>query len=47
MMNAQWTDERKRLAVDSIKDLLIVKYNFREFYDYRTEKKKIVSQSSK
>lgn len=29
LISAQWTDERNRLLVDSIKNLAIVKYNFK------------------
>lgn len=30
LISAQWTDERNRLLVDSIKNLAIVKYNFKD-----------------
>lgn len=48
MMNAQWTDERNRFTVDSVKGLLMVKYNYKEFncsefYDYCLNNKKLLS----
>jgi hypothetical protein len=49
MMNAQWTDERNRLTVESIKNLLMVQYNFKQFdcvqfYNYSIENKKLLME---
>ena len=42
LINAQWTKERNRLCIDSIKAIALVKFNFRNytcatFYDYLTK----------
>lgn len=49
LMNAQWTEERNRLSVDAIKNLLMVQYNFKqfdclEFYKCYVENKKLLAE---
>lgn len=39
LINTQWTDERDRLKIETIKDIKMTQYNFREkkfsaFYEY-------------
>lgn len=47
LISSQWTDERNRLSIQSVKGLLLVQYNFKEyscqeFYKYLLSKPKLL-----
>lgn len=48
LMNCQWTDERNRLLISSVRSILLVQYNFKhvncsEFYDYVKSNSKLLA----
>lgn len=52
MINAQWTDERNRLKISSVKSILLLKYNMKHldcigFYDYVIKNTNLLSAISK
>lgn len=49
MMKSLWTDERNRLSPESVKNLLMVQYNFKNvccenFYKYCLEDKNLLKE---
>lgn len=51
LIKAQWTNERNRLQIDSVKGIVIIKYNFKnyscvEFYNYLLSNSELLKQIS-
>ncbi len=52
LMESQWTDKRNRMLVETIKNLVFVKFNIRnksclEFYEEVTRNKELLDQVGK